>query len=197
LTVGVVGTFAVGFLMPRLADFRARFPHIELRLLTNNNKVDLAAESLDFAIRFGDGAWRSVQADLLMRAPLSPLCALADAAKLHRPEDLSKLSLLRSYRAQDWHRWLQAAGASGITPHGPLFDSSSLMVHAAQLGEGVALAPPSMFVRELLQGRLVQPFALEVDVGGYWLTRLISKEPTPAMQAFSHWLLAQMGASPK
>lgn len=31
LTVGVVGTFAVGFLMPRLADFRARFPHIELR----------------------------------------------------------------------------------------------------------------------------------------------------------------------
>lgn len=197
LTVGVVGTFAVGFLMPRLADFRARFPHIELRLLTNNNKVDLAAESLDFAIRFGDGAWRSVQADLLMRAPLSPLCALADAAKLHRPEDLSKLSLLRSYRAQDWHRWLQAAGASGITPHGPLFDSSSLMVHAAQLGEGVALAPPSMFVRELQQGRLVQPFALEVDVGGYWLTRLISKEPTPAMQAFSHWLLAQMGASPK
>ncbi len=197
LTVGVVGTFAVGFLMPRLADFRARFPHIELRLLTNNNKVDLAAESLDFAIRFGDGAWRSVQADLLMRAPLSPLCALADAAKLHRPEDLSKLSLLRSYRAQDWHRWLQAAGASGITPHGPLFDSSSLMVHAAQLGEGVALAPPSMFMRELQQGRLVQPFALEVDVGGYWLTRLISKELTPAMQAFSHWLLAQMGSSPK
>ena len=195
--MGVVGTFAVGFLMPRLADFRARFPHIELRLLTNNNKVDLAAESLDFAIRFGDGAWRSVQADLLMRAPLSPLCALADAAKLHRPEDLSKLSLLRSYRAQDWHRWLQAAGASGITPHGPLFDSSSLMVHAAQLGEGVALAPPSMFMRELQQGRLVQPFALEVDVGGYWLTRLISKELTPAMQAFSHWLLAQMGSSPK
>ena len=197
LTVGVVGTFAVGFLMPRLSDFRAQFPHIELRLLTNNNKVDLAAESLDFAIRFGDGAWRSVQADLLMRAPLSPLCALADAAKLHRPEDLSKLSLLRSYRAQDWHSWLQAAGASRITPHGPLFDSSSLMVHAAQLGEGVALAPPSMFVRELQQGRLVQPFALEVDVGGYWLTRLLSREPTPAMQAFSNWLLAHMGASPK
>jgi LysR family transcriptional regulator, regulator of gene expression of beta-lactamase len=197
LTVGVVGTFAVGFLMPRLAEFRARFPHIELRLLTNNNKVDLAAESLDFAIRFGDGAWRSVQADLLMRAPLSPLCAPADAAKLHRPEDLRKMRLLRSYRVQDWHSWLHAAGASGITPHGPLFDSSSLMVHAAQLGEGVALAPPSMFVRELQQGRLVQPFALEVDVGGYWLPRLLSKEPTPAMQAFSHWLQTQTGALSK
>ncbi|OYU45067.1 MAG: LysR family transcriptional regulator [Burkholderiales bacterium PBB4] len=197
LTVGVVGTFAVGFLMPRLADFRARHPHIELRLLTNNNKVDLAAESLDFAIRFGDGAWRSVQADSLMRAPLSPLCAPADAAKLHRPEDLSKLCLLRSYRAQDWHHWMRAAGVGGITPHGPLFDSSTLMVHAAQLGEGVALAPPSMFVRELQQGRLVQAFDLEVDVGGYWLTRLLSREPSPAMQAFRTWLLAQVTTSAK
>lgn len=193
LTVGVVGTFAVGFLMPRLADFRARHPHIELRLLTNNNKVDLAAESLDFAIRFGDGAWRSVQADMLMRAPLSPLCAPADAAKLHHPDDLSKLSLLRSYRAQDWQAWLRAAGASGITARGPLFDTSTLMVHAAQLGEGVALAPPCMFVRELQQGRLAQPFSLEVDVGGYWLTRLLSKEPTPAMASFRAWLLGQLG----
>ena len=193
LTVGVVGTFAVGFLMPRLADFRARHPNIELRLLTNNNKVDLAAESLDFAIRFGDGAWRSVQADSLMRAPLSPLCAPSDAAKLRHPDDLSKLSLLRSYRAQDWQAWLRAAGASGLTPHGPLFDTSTLMVHAAQLGEGVALAPPCMFARELQQGRLVQPFALEVDVGGYWLTRLLSKEPTPAMDAFRVWLLGLLG----
>ena len=197
LTVGVVGTFAVGFLMPRLADFRARHPHIELRLLTNNNKVDLAAESLDFAIRFGDGAWRSVQADMLMRAPLAPLCTPADAAKLHHPDDLSKLTLLRSYRAQDWQAWLRAAGASGITPHGPLFDTSTLMVHAAQLGEGVALAPPCMFARELQQGRLVQPFALEVDVGGYWLTRLLSKEPTAAMEAFRVWLADQLDALSK
>lgn len=193
LTVAVVGTFAVGFLMPRLADFRARNPHIELRLLTNNNKVDLAAESLDFAIRFGDGAWRSVQADMLMHAPLSPMCAPADAIKLRHPDDLSKLCLLRSYRPQDWQAWLSAAGASGITPHGPLFDTSTLMVHAAQLGEGVALAPPCMFARELQQGRLVRPFALEVDVGRYWLTRLLSREPTPAMDAFRVWLKTQLG----
>ena len=47
-----------------------------------------------------------------------------------------------------------------------------------------------MFVRELQQGRLAQPFDLAVDVGGYWLTRLMSKEPTPAMLAFRTWLLA-------
>ena len=63
------------------------------------------------------------------------------------------------------------------------------MVQAAMLGEGVALAPPSMFQRELRQGRLAQPFDLEVNVGGYWLTRLLSKEMTPAMLSFRAWLL--------
>ncbi|MES2951879.1 MAG: LysR family transcriptional regulator [Pseudomonadota bacterium] len=190
LTVGVVGTFAIGFLLERLADFRALHPRVELRLLTHNNKVDLSAESLDYAIQFGDGAWRSVEADHLMAAPLSPLCAPQALDQLQHPDDLSKLTLLRSYRSQEWQVWLRAAGVKGITPRGPLFDASAIMVQAAMFGEGVALAPACMFVRELQQGRLAQPFGVEVDVGGYWLTRLLSKEPTPAMLAFRAWLLA-------
>src|SRR3546814_5418125 len=71
LTVGVVGTFAVGFLMRHLPDFRRRFPHIELRLLTNNNKPDASTDSLDLSIRFGDGAWRSVEAVRVMAAPMA------------------------------------------------------------------------------------------------------------------------------
>ena len=190
LTVGVVGTFAVGFLLERLARFRAEYPRIELRLLTHNNKVDLSAESLDYAIQFGDGAWRSVQADPVMAAPLSPLCAPDVLGQLQHPDDLRNQRLLRSYRSQDWQVWLRAAGVKGVTPRGPLFDASAIMVQAAMFGEGVALAPPCMFVRELQQGRLAQPFDLSVDVGGYWLTRLLSKEPTPAMVAFRAWLLA-------
>lgn len=194
LTVGAVGTFAVGFLLERLADFRALHPRIELRLLTNNNKVDLAAESLDCAIRFGDGAWRSEAAELLLRAPLTPLCAPALAAALRTPGDLARVPLLRSYRAEDWPTWLAAAGAAQIVPRGPLFDASAVMVQAAMLGEGVALAPAAMFARELRDGRLVRPFALEVDVGGYWLTHLLSREPTPALVLFRRWLLEQCGA---
>lgn len=192
LSLGVVGTFALGFLMPRLPDFCARHPHIELRLRTHNNKTDLTAESLDGTIRFGDGAWRGAHADLLMRAPLSPLCSVADAGKLRQPDDLRKLTLLRSYREQDWPAWLQAAGAGHVVARGPLFDASTLMVQAALAGQGVALAPPSMFMQELQQGRLVQPFALAVDVGGYWLTRLQTKEVTAAMLSFRAWLLGQM-----
>jgi len=190
LTVGVVGTFAIGFLIERLADFRARHPFVDLRLLTNNNKVDLWTESLDFAIRFGAGAWHGTQADLLMRAPITPLCAPATARQLRHPADLEKCTLLRSYRAQDWPTWLAAAGVPQVPARGPIFDASTLMIQSAILGEGVALAPAAMFRRELHLGTLVQPFPLEADAGAYWLTRLISKPPTRAMEAFQTWLTA-------
>lgn len=189
LTIGVVGAFAIGFLLERLKPFRAEHPFIDLRLMTNNNKVDLFSESLDAAIRFGDGAWRGVGSTRLMVAPMAPLTSPEIAAGLAAPADLAKVSLLRSYRAQDWPAWFAAAGVANISARGPMFDASHLMVQAAMLGEGVALAPPAMFTRELASGRLVQPFACEVDVGAYWLTRLISKPPTPALEAFERWLL--------
>lgn len=189
LTIGVVGTFALGVLMPRLGEFRRRFPHVDVRLQTNNNKVDLWSESLDYAIRFGDGAWHGVDAALLAPAPISPLCAPALAENLRGPADLARQVLLRSYRVRDWPAWLEAAGAPQVIARGAVFDASTLMVQAAMSGEGVALAPPSMFHRELSAGALVQPFAVEVDVGAYWLTRLMSKEVTPAMQSFRAWLI--------
>ncbi len=189
LTVSAVGTFAVGALLKELPSFRAAHPFVDLRLLTNNNKVDLAAEGLDYSIRFGDGAWNGTEAEKIAAAPLAPLCAPSLLDLLREPADLARVSLLRSYRAQDWPAWFEAAGAPPIPARGPLFDSSLIMVQAAMLGEGVALAPVSMFRRELEAGHLVQPFAALADVGSYWLTRLKSKAPTAAMLSFRDWLL--------
>ena len=195
LTVGVVGTFAIGFLIERLHEFREQSPFVDLRVMTNNNKVDLWSERLDFAIRFGDGAWRGVQADLLMKAPMSPLCSRAIAGRLRQATDLEKENLLRSYRLQDWPAWLNAAGAQEVTARGPVFDASGVMVQAAIMGQGIALAPPAMFQRELRSGQLVQPFEQQVDLGAYWITRLLSKEPTPAMQSFLAWITEACGST--
>ncbi len=190
LTVSAVGTFVVGALLERLPAFRSAHPRIDLRLLTNNNKVDLVAEGLDYAVRFGDGAWHGIEAERICRAPFSPLCAPALAEQLRRPEDLMRAPLLRSYRSQDWPLWFRAAGVDPANLRGPLFDSSLIMVQAAIRGEGVALAPPGLFRREIEGGQLVCPFAIEADVGDYWLTRLKSREPSPAMLAFRSWLMA-------
>ena len=72
---------------------------------------------------------------------------------------------------------------------GPVFDSSLTMAAAAMQGAGVALLPVAMVAGDLRQERLVQPFAVEVPTGRYWLTRLKSRAMTPAMEAFRAWLM--------
>jgi LysR family transcriptional regulator of beta-lactamase len=192
LTVGVVGTFAVGWLMPRLKAFHDTHPFVELRLQTNNNLVDLAAEGLDFAIRFGDGTWPGSRAQKLFDAPLSVLCTPEIAQRLQTPADLASEKLLRSYRADDWANWFAAAGLAPRPVRGPVFDSSRLMVEAAMQGAGVALAPASMFERDLSMGRLARPFDIDVHAGSYWLTWQKAKPATPAMRAFSQWITKEV-----
>jgi LysR family transcriptional regulator of beta-lactamase len=193
LTVGVVGTFATGWLLPRVAGFTARHPTVDLRLLTNNNRVDIAGEGLDFAIRFGDGAWHGVEAIPLLKAPMTPLAAPLLARKLKRPKDLAKVAMLRSYRQDEWQRWFEAAGAPCPTIRGPVFDSSAVMATAAASGAGAALLPAAMFGEDIAVGRLIRPFVAEIDVGRYWLVRLRSRSETPAMRGFRSWLVEMTG----
>ncbi|MFD1786702.1 LysR substrate-binding domain-containing protein [Sphingomonas floccifaciens] len=189
LALGVVGTFATGWLLPRLTDFETAHPSIDVRLRTNNNRVDLAGEGLDYAIRFGDGAWHGAEADALMAAPLLAMATPAIAARLAVPADLRRETLLRSYRADEWPRWFDAAGEAPPPLTGPMFDSSVTMAAAAMGGAGVALLPAAMFGDALASGALVVPFDIGIDTGRYWLTRLKTRAPTAAMEAFREWLL--------
>ncbi|MBL9009815.1 MAG: LysR family transcriptional regulator [Alphaproteobacteria bacterium] len=190
LTVSAVGTFAVGWLLPRLAAFREAHPYVDLRLLTNNNRVDFAAEGLGAAILYGDGNWPAADAERVLDAPLSPLCTPQIAATLRQPADLARHVLLRTYRVQDWPAWFAAAGLSdGIEARGPVFDASLTMVQAALQGEGVALAPPVMFARALAEGLLAQPFAATVSTGAYWLVSPKGRPVSAAAEAFRTWLL--------
>ncbi|MBV6882552.1 LysR family transcriptional regulator AmpR [Xanthomonas euvesicatoria] len=195
LSVGVVGTFATGWLLPRLAAFHATHADIELRLSTHNNRVDLAGEGLDLAIRFGDGDWQGQVAEAVMEAPFAPVCAPAMARGLRVPEDLARLPLLRSYRLDEWPQWFRAARATEVPARGSMFDSSLTLASAAAAGAGVALLPLPMFRQDLDAGRLVCPFPITIDAGRYWLTRLRSRPQSDAGRRLRDWLLAQQHVS--
>jgi LysR family transcriptional regulator of beta-lactamase len=191
LTVGVVGTFATGWLLPRLAAFEAAHPDIELRVQTHNNRIDLAGEGLDLAIRFGEGDWQGQDCTAIVDTPFAPLCAPALARRQRQPRELGNVPLLRSYRNEEWPRWLQLAGVSGVQARGPVFDSSLTLASAAAAGAGVALLPLRMFEQELSDGRLLQPFTPTLSLGRYWLTRLRSRPEREPMRRFKAWLQAQ------
>ncbi|WP_248633415.1 LysR family transcriptional regulator [Cereibacter changlensis] len=54
LNIGVVTTFAAGWLIPRHQDFVRAYPGITLRLSTHNNRVEIAREGLTAEVRPGD-----------------------------------------------------------------------------------------------------------------------------------------------
>lgn len=195
VTMGVVATFASGWLIPRLPDFAARHPGVDLRIMTHNNRIDQAGEGMDLVIRFGDGHWHGLFADAVMDAPLSLLCAPAMAAQIQAAPDVAALPLLRSYRADEWPRWFGAAGMAAPALRGPIFDTSLAIARAAAAGLGAALLPAAMFADELRSGALVRPLEIDIVTGRYWLTRLSSRPATAGMRLVQAWLAEAVARS--
>lgn len=196
LAVGVVGTFALGWLLPRLPRFEASFPSTRVQLFTHNNrKVDLLRDRLDVAIRFGDGGWPGCRSRHLLDSWLTPLCTPRVAAVMDSPRDLRRTTLLSTYHRDDWPRWLSASGIEAEGRRGPVFDSSVAMIQAALGDFGVGLADPRMFARQIAEGALMQPFGTLIPaVGGYWLTWKEQVQSPPAA-AFRDWIIAEAAST--
>lgn len=189
LTLGCVGTFALGWLEGRLTRFQRLHPHVDIRLRIHNNIVNIAAEGLDLAIQFGTGIWPSTNNEKIFDAPFGVLCDPETAGRLHAPLDLLNERLLRSYRINEWEDWFRAAGEDIVGISGTVYDSSALMIQAVIHSGGAALVPLSMFTRELTSGQVVQPFDTEVNAGSYWLTYSKSKIMRPVVKTFRAWLI--------
>ncbi|WP_404935155.1 LysR family transcriptional regulator [Nitratireductor sp. L15S-10] len=191
LKIGVNTTFALGWLLPRLAAFENAHPEVDLRISTNNNRVDILREGLDMAIRFGNGSWTGNDAVPLVTAPMAPLCAPSLALRLSEPADLAQMVLLRSYRSAEWPGWFEAAGAPCPPVTGPVLDSSIALAQLAAEGAGVALLPVAMFARQIAEGRLTQPFGTTVSAGRYYLTWHSDRPQTSAMARFRQWIITE------
>lgn len=189
LTLGCVGTFALGWLETRLSQFQKIHPHIDVRLRINNNIVNVAAEGLDLAIRFGNGSWPSTNNEKLLDAPFGVLCDPETASRLHTTGDLLKEKLLKSYRIYEWEDWFSKTGEKVVGINGTVYDSSRLMIQTVINSGGAALVPIKMFSKELETGQVVQPFCTEVHVGSYWLTFSKSALTRSVVKTFRTWII--------
>ncbi len=89
-----------------------------------------------------------------------------------------------------WEMWLRAAGVVDLDlARGPRFNQSSLVIEAAVLGRGVALAKTALAAQDLRSKRLVQPFptSLAVDFA-YFVVAPPPKLNLPKVTHFIEWL---------
>ena len=197
LTVGVGPTFAVRWLIPRLADLRRRAPDVEVRITTGGAAAPFS-DSWTCGIRLGDGEWPGLVATALFAADLTPVCAPALAARLRRPKHLRDATLLRVAHAPgDWPRWFAAAGVEGVKADGPVFDFYGQAQQAAADGVGVAMGIRPYIDDDLAAGRLVAPFDLSVPKEkGWFLVHREARSLEPGFRIFRDWILALAAAAP-
>ncbi len=189
LTVGVGPTFAIRWLIPRLAAFRRVAPEIDVRIATGGAAAPFD-EGWTCGIRLGNGVWPGLDAEPLFAANLVPVCAPALAGRLRGPADLAPDTMLRvAHAPEDWPAWLGAAGLRGVKAQGPLFEFYGQALQAAADGVGVALGIRPYVDDDLAAGRLVTPFALPVPKGmGWFLIFRSIRRREPAFVAFRDWI---------
>ena len=161
VAVSVIPSFAARWLVPRLGQFFAKHPGIDVRVSPNEQLVDFAQEPIDLGIRFGFGHYPGLSVEKLADDALVVVCApaLLKRRRLVVPEDLRRHVLLHDDEPEGWPHWLASRGLHGVdSERGSVLTDSSMLLTAAVDGQGVALARYSLASDELAAGRLVLPF---------------------------------------
>lgn len=200
LVVSCLPTFMMRWLIPRLYDFNARHPAIDVRLSASSAPVDFARGGVDVAIRIDAGPWpEGVEAHAFMNEEIGPVCspALIQRRKLRRPSDLAGHTLLHTEtRADAWADWLARTGTTGIdAATGQRFEHFYFLLEAAVAGLGVAVAPRPLVMEDLKLGRLVAPFDFVRSGRQYCLVYPVELAGVAKVRTFRAWIVTQQGAA--
>jgi LysR family glycine cleavage system transcriptional activator len=204
LVVSALPSFATGWLVRRLPEFRRRFPEIDVVLHSERANVDFRREPVDVAIRYAREAPPGLRADRLFGESLF-LCAAPQLGTgrgaVRRPADLKRATLLhdtaiaRSEPRLGWAPWLDLLGLpAALAARGPGFTDSSALYEAARLGQGIAVGRSVPLADDLAAGRLVRLFDLELPSGfAYWVVAPKAGPEDPRVAAFRAWMLDARG----
>ncbi len=218
ITANVLPTFAMRWLIPRLADFSEANPDIEVHMITSIAPVNFSRDDVDVAIRVGVPPaavpqsrraridlkmvedWKNVRADLLMPDILVPVCSpsLVRNKTIASAADLFALKLIHNAtREHAWPDWFAAqnvryAPGSGDQSHGHFF----MALQAAIEGRGVALVPSMLVQDDIIAGLLTVPFDHPVkSAGDYYLLCRNAQWNADPIRRFRTWILTESGAA--
>jgi len=199
LTVNAPPTFATRWLAPRLSDFRARHPHIDLSITTDRIAAMREARALDCLIVFDQQPWPRADCAAVMKE--SHVMVSSPALwRGGKPPALPGATLLHvldgGQRLPVWEQWIAQHGPRELDARpGLTFSTLDQAISAAIAGAGVVIVDEAMVVRELQSGELVRHNKLSVyGPFAYWFV-VPTRSPhgahtTPArVHDFKVWLM--------
>jgi len=192
------------WLIPRLADFIARHPGVDVRIDATYQTRALAADGFDLAIRYA--TLESATGLPLFGESILPLCSprllRPGSPPLKTPADLARHTLLQMDSLPgkgpplEWQSWFRAMGLGPINPVATLtFTNYDTAVAAAVAGQGVVLGRRPLVDTLMRQRALVAPIkGAKASAHGFTVVVEPAAARKPAVQSLVNWLLAQAHA---
>lgn len=198
VTIGLSTYFASRWLSPRLMTFIASHPGVALRLQPLVDLIDLRAQNIDIAIRWGKGDWTDMEIEPLFPCPAFPTAGAALADRLAGAgleSIMPDLPLLHDREGSEaWRDWHAAAGLTYRTTRDDLvIPDPNVRVQAVIDGQGVALND-GLVAAELDAHRLFKISAVELATYGYYLAYPGGAPQGPGPAAFRDWITAEARA---
>jgi LysR family transcriptional regulator, glycine cleavage system transcriptional activator len=189
LHISPTPSFAAAWLMPRLSEFRAAHPGINLILNPTADLVTLTPGGVDVSIRYGTGGWEGLEDEMLVDTSIVVVAAPALVAG-HDTSDISRLGelpWLEEVGTTESSRWLATHGAIGGL-RGPLTQvPGNLMLDGARDGQGVAVTVRTFVEADIQAGRLLILHEDATPDAGYHLVTRPGVQ-RPALRAFIRWI---------
>ncbi|WP_299722652.1 LysR family transcriptional regulator [uncultured Tateyamaria sp.] len=189
LHISPTPSFAAAWLMPRLPEFRAAHPGLNMVLDPTPELVTLDPGGVDLSIRYGDGDWPGLDSELLLESAMVVVAAqsLVDGLDTSDPGNLSTLPWLEEVGTTESTRWLDARGvARGM--RGTLMQvPGNLLLDGARDGQGVAVTVRHFVEADIQSGRLcILHEDATAGIGYHLVTRPGIQRPP--LKAFLRWI---------
>ncbi|MGP1255168.1 MAG: LysR substrate-binding domain-containing protein [Kiloniellales bacterium] len=177
LRIGCPVSFGQAQIVPRLADFLARYPTLSVDLVMSDAFLDPVEQGVDVVLRLGDlkdSRLKARRVGLARRVTVASPGYVAAFGRPEHPEDLTRHDCVlytRLASGADWHYAIPGGGSRAVRVRGRVrADNSGAMLGAVLAGLGVGFAPLWLAGKDLRSGRLVrlledfEPRALPIHV---------------------------------
>jgi len=190
-------SFAALVLAPRLNDFRALHPEIEIDLSTAVWPDRITDASIDLDIRYGDGDWPEHEIFRLNMGKVTLVCHPAYLASLGEEPSVAGFAAGNVVQIVGSEGdWVNMFRVSGLEPEPPKHwmkaDSSLIALQVVASGFGVAIISRSFARNYLEAGTLVTPCPLDLPMQhDFYIVQRDDLKKRPDVAAFVDWMVAQ------